>query len=822
MSAKNLSIALRQLFKSPGFSLTVVLMLALGVGATTAMFSLVEGVLLRPLPFPDPDRLVQLGDHVGDGPGVGVTAREIATYASASRAFSSMGAYAGTVYELSGGARPEQIHAARAGAGVFTTLGVAPALGRVFTVQEDDAHQPLAVISYALWLDRFHRDPGVLGGSIVLGRKSFTIVGVMPRGFEFPLEPGRLDHAQLWVPLSLRDDELSDQEAGDWRFQMVARVREGITLEQAAQDAARVAGQIQRGFPPAMSAIHIRGDVASLREQAVADVRRLLGTLFLAVVMILLIACANVAALMLVRAIRRRREIALRLALGARSRTVVREALLEGVLLGAVGGLLGLGAAWAAIRVALVVLPESMPRVDSVHMDAAVAAFALLLALLTGALSSLAPAFAALRTNMLDAIRDNAPTGTASSNHAWLRAVLVVSEIAIALVLLTVSGAFLRSYQKMLAVDPGFHPDHVLVAGYQLPLRQYATNDSVDRFDRAVLDRLSLSPGIAAVGLTSTLPASGFWAMAAYTIEGEPVARWKLKFARFAVTNGDYFRALGIPLIEGRYFTANDRADQPLVMIVNQSMAAHSWPGQSAIGKRMHVGNPRKGYPWATVVGVVGNTKPGPRDEPDADQWYSPMEQPATLFGTDLSGKLANAAAGYIVLRSALPPSQMVETLRAGFASVDPQLALDQVRPMTDVVADVEAPRRFNTGLIGVFAAMALLLAITGIYAVVAFSVSQRAKEIAIRMALGAERTSVARLVLASAARLALAGCAFGVAASLALSRVIGSFLFDVSPADPLIYSACVAAMIAMALLAAALPAARAASTDPAKSLRSA
>lgn len=819
--AQDLRFAFRQLRKAPGFTLTIILTLALGIGATTAIFSLVEGILLRPLPFADPDRLVLLGDHLGSGPNLPVTAREIGTYSNAAGAFASLGGYATSNYELSGGATPEEIYAARFTASVFPTLGVLPILGRFFTQEEEDGHQPLAVISYALWLNRYRRDPKVLGNSIVLDRKVYSIVGVMPRSFEFPLEAGHLEQAQLWVPMSLTPDELSDQSAGLWGYHLVARLKDGITLEQAAKDADRVARQVMQNFPVSMSAIHIRGDVTLLREHTVAEIRPLLRTLFFAVAIVLLIACANVAGLLLVRAIRRRREYAVRLALGAGASVILRECVVAGLLLSLAGGLLGLAFAATAVRVALRLLPESVPRIDFISMDARVTAFALLLALVTGSLCSLAPAFAALRTNLTESLKAGGATSTGATSHAWLRSALVVSEIAIALVLLTVSGAFLRSFQKMRAVDPGFQPDHVLVAGYQLPLNQYSTDTSADAFNRAVVDRLTSKPGMIAVGITNFLPASGLYHGAAYTLEGEPVESWKLQFSMFATTYGDYFRAMGIPLLDGRYFTQDDRSDELLVVIVNQSMAKHSWPDQRAIGKRMHVGNPHKELPWATVVGVVGDTKIGSRDEPSTNQWYFPAQQPAILYGSASVGKLPGPASGYVTLRSALPPELMTQTLRSTVAEIDPMLALQQVQPMNAVISNVEAPRRFNTDLITAFALGALLLAITGIYGVVAFSVSLRTHEIAIRMALGAQRGAIARLVLGSGARLALLGCALGVLGSLAASRLVGAFLFQESATDPLIYAAGVLIMMFMALVASALPASRAASADPMDALRS-
>lgn len=818
--AQNLRVASRQLRNAPWFSLTVVLTLALGIGATTAIFSLVEGILLRPLPFKDAGRLVLLGDRLGSSTTPGVTAREIETYATATHAFLSLGGFTSVGYEVSGGPIPEQVQAARVNASTFPTLGVQPILGRVFTREEENAHQPLAVLSYALWLNRYHRDPHVLGITIVLDRRPYTIIGVMPRSFEFPLQSGRLYQAQLWVPMSLTPDELSEQNAGMWGYRLVARLRDGVTASQGAEDAERVAQQIMRGFPATMSSIHIQGDVMLLREFAVADVRPLLRTLFFAVSIVLLIACVNVAGLLLVRAIRRRREYAVRLALGARSSIIIRESVLEGVLLSLAGGLLGLVFAAVVIRTALHLLPESMPRVDSIAMDTGVIGFALVVAVVTGVLCSLAPAFAALRTNLTESLKEGARTGSGASSHAWLRSALVVSEIAIALMLLTSAGAFLRSFQKMRAVDPGFRPDHVLVAGYTLPRNQYPMQATADTFNRAVIDRLSGKPGVVAVGITDALPASGSWRGAGYTIEGVPLSRWKLQFAPLMTVYGDYFHAMGIQLLEGRYFNINDDAAAPLVAIVNQTMAKHWWPGEYAIGKRLHVGNPRRNYPWATVVGVVADTKMGSLDEPNSDQWYAPMLQPAILNGSDYAGALTLPAGGYIALRSALPPEQMTQTLRSAIAEVDPLLPLQEMQPMNDVISNIEAPRRFNTTLIAAFAAGALLLSITGIYAVVAFSVSLRTQEIAIRMALGAQRITIARLVLISGAKTALIGCCLGVLGSLAVSRMISSFLFGVSATDPLVYLTAVVSMMLIALLASALPARRAASGDPVNALR--
>ena len=819
---RDFQFAVRRLRQTPAFSLTVILTLALGLGATTAIFSLVEGILLRPLPFKDADRLVLLGDHLGNSPGIGVTAVEIATYAKATSAFSSMGATTPAHFELSGdtafGGEPADIPAGRLAASVFPTLGVQPILGRVFNQQDEDAGKPLAVISYALWLNRYHRDPQVLGSTIILDRKPYSIIGVMPRTFEYPLQTGYLDQSQLWVPLSLTAHEL-DPESGLWGYTIVARLKPGVSLPQAAQDAGRVARQIMRNFPASKSSLRIRGDVKLVREEAVSEVRPLLRTLFVAVIVVLLIACINVAGLLLVRAIRVRRDFAVRLALGARSSAILRESVLEGVLLSLISGVLGLAFAATAIRTAIHLLPDSMPRLNSIAMDGGVIAFGFVLSLLTGTLCSLAPAFAALQTNLTDSLKEGARTEIGAASHVRLRSALVISEIAIALVLLTVSGAFLRSFQKMRAVDPGFRPAHVLIAAYELPKKQYPANDTVDAFNKNVVDRLSAKPGVVAASITSTLPTE-FYGASTYTIEGEPASTWKLKFALFTSTYGDYFRTMDIPLLEGRTFTMDDRDDTPAVVIVNESMAKQNWPGQSAIGKRMHAGNPHKPMPWATVVGVVADTKVGGRDAADKEQWYIPALQSATLNGYDTGGQLTRATRGYITLRSTLPPEQMAQTLRSTVAGIDRLLALKEVLPLSDVLADAEAPRRFNTGLITSFALGALLLAFTGIYAVVAFSVSLRTQEIAIRIALGAQRTSIARLVLISGAKLALIGCVLGVLGSFAISRLVNAFLFDVSAKDPLVYSIAALTMLLLALVASALPAARAAAADPVDALR--
>ena len=819
--AQHIGTTLRQVRRAPGLSLTVILTLALGIGSTTAVFSLVEGILLKPLPFKNPERLVVMGDHVGEGLSTPVTAREIGLYSSEIKAFDSMGGFADVTYELSGGDVPEEVAAARFTAGVFHTLGVEPIRGRVFSQQEEESHQSVAVISYSLWNDRYQSSPDILKKTISLDRKSYSIIGVMPPDFEFPAQSGLFNQTKLWVPMSLTPQELSEEHAGYWGYQMIARLRNGVSSNMAEKDVDRVAKLVMKDFPPALSAIHIRGGVTPLLEDTVGGVRPALRTLFGAVTVVLLIACVNVAGLLTVRAIRRRREYALRLALGARFGAIIREAVIEGLALSIPGGLLGLGFATAIIMVAPNLLPAFLPRLSSIALDVRVVMFAIGATLLTGVLCSLAPAFAALHTIPMHSLKEGGRTETDASGQRWLRSGLIVAEIAVALVLLTVAGVFLRSFQKMRAVDPGFRPEHAVTASYRLPLNQYSTDRAVENFNRAILDRLEPIPGVTAVGITSALPASGFSPETAYTLEGRSDESWKLEFAGFAITDGDYFHAIGIPLLDGRYFTPEDRANSPLVIIVNQSMARHCWPGQSAIGKRLHVGSPQKRLPWATVIGVVADTRFGARDEPVISQWFAPESQPATLDGYGSAGKLSDATGGNITIRSKLPAQQITQILRSVMSEIDPMLALEQVQTMEAVISSTEAPRRFNTYLITGFAAGALLLTITGIYAVVAFSVSLRTQEIAIRMAMGAQRISIARLVLLSGAKIAAFGCATGLLASMAVARIVTSFLFEVSPFDPLVYALASVTIIVVALLASSLPAMRAAAADPMDALKS-
>jgi predicted permease len=807
------------LLKSRGFATAAVLMLALGIGATTAIFSIVEGVLLRPLPFPHPERLVILSDaleeaKLGGNGEVGVTAPDIRTYTRDTHSFEALGGYQPVGYELSGIGEPAQVNAARMSAGVFPALGVAPLMGRFFTQQEDDRYEQVTVVSYTLWRMRLHGDAHVLGTKVLLDRKPYIVIGVMPRDFEFPLVPGHLNNSELWVPMSFYEQEFTNG-AASWNFAMVGRLKARISAAQAQSDAERVARETMRNYPAFMSNMHIQAVVRSLHEQTVAQARRLVRALFLATVVVLLIACANLAGLLLVRGIRRRRQIALQMALGAPVGTLLRQAILESLLLSTAGGVFGVGLAAITLRVGVSLLPETLPRIQEIRLDGQVVLFAIVLSVLTGIVCGLAPAFAAARTNVNQALKEEGRTGTMSAGHVWLRSALVAGEIAIALVLLAASGLLLRSFEKMLSVDLGFRPDHVLTASYSLPQKQYATQLSVDEFNHELIRRLRQLPGVKFAGMTSFLPASGGNSSTVIDAEGCVAPKsGGMNLATQVSVEGDYLQAIGVPLLSGRYFTPADMADTQLVAIVDHKLAEHCWPGSDPVGKRLRLGLQEAKIPWLTVVGEVADVKEASPDEPGKQQYYMPFEQYEKSIGpfgspTDLSGN-----GGSVVVRTVMEPDQMVNVLRATVGSIDPQLPLAQVQSMERAVSNSEAPRRFNTVVISAFAIAAALLAALGMYGVIAFSTALRTQEMAIRMALGSQRAVILRLVFASAAKVAILGCAIGLLGVVAASRVLGSFLFGISPFDPMVLILAVVFVLLLAWLASLLPARRAASMD--------
>jgi predicted permease len=824
----DLRIAIRYLLKSLGFTATAVLMLALGIGATTAIFSVVEGVLLRPLPFPHPEKLVVVSDVVqgldlrGNGES-GVDPFDVQAYPRDTHSFENLGGYLQTSYELSGIGDPANVNAARLSGGVFPALQVGPLMGRLFTQREDDEKEQVAVVSYSFWQSRLHGNSGVLGSKILLDRQPYVVIGVMPRNFEFPLVPGRVNNSELWIPMSLTQAELTTANSFGWGYGMVGRLKPGITLAQAQSDAEPVAQETRRRLNAFIPGFPYRVVVRPLHEETVEQARPLVRTLFLAIFVVMLIACANLAGLLLVRAIRRRREVAVRLALGAPASTLLRQAILESLVLSLTGGALGLVLAANAVRAGVNWLPESLPRINEIGVDWRVALFAMVLSAATGLVCGLAPAFAALRTSANETLKEGGRTGSAGSGHARLRSALVVGEIAIAMVLLVACGLLLRSFEKMRTVDLGFRPDHVLTAYYSLPQQQYSTQAAVNGFNNEWVRRVRQLPGVKSVGLGTLLPAAGGGGYhSAFTAEAYvPPQGTAQPFATWVTVHGDFLQTMGIRLLAGRFFTNADTADSQLVVIVNHKLAQHYWPGADPLGKRISFDTQETHKaPWMTIVGEVADVKEGAPDAPGVEQFYQPVEQVEKANGsfatpTDLFGTY-----GYIALRTDMPPEQMANVLNATVRSIDPQLALDQVQSMEHAVSGSEAPRRFNTALISAFAIAAVLLAALGIYSVIAFSAALRTQEMAIRIALGSQRSGILQLVFTSAAKLAIVGCAVGLLGAWAVSHLLDAFLFGVSPSDPLALTLAAVFVLILALGASFLPARRAASIDPMQALR--
>lgn len=823
---RDLKIAFRHLLKTLGFAITAVLMLALGIGASTAIFSIVEGVLLRPLPFPQPDRLMVVADilegaQVGGNNEAGVTVPDIRNYTRDTHSFTSLGGYQGAGFELSGSGEPAMVNGTRMSGGVLPALGVQPLMGRVFTQEEDDRHQQVVVLSYSTWQNRFQGDPNILNKKILLDRKPYVVIGVMPRNFEFPLQPGHLNRSELWVPISFTKAELDPGSAANWSYQIVGRLKPGVTAAEAVSDAGQVANETIRNYPAFMAGFTMRPVVRPLHEETVEAARPLIRTLFLAVAVVLLIACANLAGLLLVRAIRSRREIAVRLALGASTGALLRQAVLESLVLSFAGGVLGLVFASIALRAGIRLLPETLPRVGEIALDWHVVGFALAVAALTGVICGLAPAFAAIRTNVNDTLKEGGRTGTVGGGHARLRSALVIAEIAVAMVLLAASGLLLRSFERMREVDLGYRPDHTLVASYNLPREKYGTQVAVDEFNHELERRLQELPGVKSAGVTSFLPASGNQTNSVFVAEGYAAPKdGGYDLATIIQMEGDYLQAMGVPLLRGRYFTPDDKEGSQLVAIVNRKLAEQSWPGQNPIGKRLRLGTEKMQTPWAVVVGEVEDVKENSPDQQDKQQYYVTVSQAETMAGLLGSPSDLNGNGGYIALRTSMPPEQMENVLRATVRSIDSQLPLTQVQSMEHAISESEAPRRFNTALISSFAAIAVLLAVLGIYSVIAFSVALRVQEMAIRMALGSQRAGIVGLVVTSGVKLAAVGCAIGLVGAWGASHFLQSFLFGVRALDPVVLAAAAIVLLALTSVASLLPARRAASVELTEALR--
>ena len=820
--------AARKLRNSPGFTLVSILTLAFAIGATTTVFSVVEAVLLRALPFRDADRLVVVKEHLPElkssGEYISVPVPDVVAYSQKMQSFEHVGGYRQGIYEVSGIGEPARWTATRINADVFPALGTPPLVGRTFTREEDDNSVPVAVLSYSLWTSLFHRDFNVIGKTMDIERKAYTIIGVMPDTFEFPIVPGRISQTQFWIPISFTPEQKTNQ-AGSWDYGIVGRLKSGVSLQQADADANRVAVQIVAGYPSFMKDLKMFAKVRPLKQSVIEDGRPLLRILFLAVMVVLLIACSNLAGLLLVRAIRRRHEVAVQITLGAPAATLVRASLLESLLISVSGGALGIMLASFALNSWITLLPETLPRIHEVSLSWTIVAFAMLVSVATGLLCGLAPAFATLRTSVNDRLKEGGRSGSGSAGHSRLRSVLVVAQIATALILLTTAGLLVRSFEKMRAVNPGFRPEHLAVADYSLPSRQYKTQAQVDAFNQELLTRLRQLPGTESAALASDLPMSDPTDTSVFLPEGYTPApsgsMANMTVGSFTYVVGDYFHTASIPLLRGRFLTEADNANAPLVVVVNHSLAQHYWPGQDPIGKRIKTGTADMDMPWITVVGEVADTKQGALDSQSPEQIYQPVSQqyasggtyskPTDVYGVDMR----------IALRTSLPAEQLENALRRTVWSLDPQLAVNNIQSMEQAISETEAPRRFHTTVLTAFALAAVLLAILGIYGVIAFSVLQRVHEMAVRFALGAQPGHVIWLVVKNGLILGVIGSAVGLLGALASTRLLKSLLFEVSPLDPAVLLTAAVILMALSIGASLLPARRAATIDPMQLLRS-
>ncbi|MHB2007216.1 MAG: ABC transporter permease [Acidobacteriaceae bacterium] len=817
----DLRYAFRQLRKSPGFAITAVLTLALGIGGMTAVFSVVESVLLRPLPFHDPDRLVSLHESTPHGPDRwNVTAPDVLVFQRETKAFSGVGGFIGASYAMTGVGAPFEARAERVTASLFPVLGIGPILGRTFTQQEDENAAPVAVISYALWKERFQGDPTVLGRTVDLDRRPYTVIGVMPRSFEFPLDAGRLSQRDLWVPMSFTPAE-KKSEGNNFDYGAVARLKPGVSMTQAQSDVDRIIAGIQASYP-AKYRIQLHGHFRTLKDETVRNARPLFRILLAAVGLILLIACVNLANLLLVRVATRKHELGMRLALGAARLVVLRQLLTESLVLSTIGGAAGMMIAIGLVRGAAAYLPDSLPRLNEIAVRWPAFAVALALIGLTGVACGLAPAIASMKTDLLDALRNGSQSTGQSRSQGTLRSTLVVVEVAMATVLLVASGLLLRSLAKMLETDPGFQPQHVLTASLSLPKHDYPTQEKVDDFYRQLQARIEDLPGVTSVGFSTNVPIVGANSGRLITPQGyvRPPGEGWLITSNYSV-QGNYFKTMHIPLIKGRYFNADDeRSGSPLVTIVSQSFADHYFRGKNPIGMHVKVGVPSSPTPAITVVGVVGDVKQGSLDQPTIVQMYGPISQDLADFGpmAAMAGVVGNMD---LVARTTQDPKELAVMVAKIVHQLDPLVPLVRASTMDEIVAATESPRRFNTAILTAFAAIALLLSLLGIYGVMAYSVAERTRDIAIRMALGATRQAVLLKTLRYALRLAAIGVIAGVTGSLGLTRSLGSLLYGVKPQDSVSIAGAVVVLFACTALAGWLPARRAASVDPMQALRS-
>ena len=811
---RNVQHASRLLWQAPGFTLAAVATLALGIGANTAIFSLIKTVMLEPLPYSDPDRLVMVWNATAQGERTWLSIREIINYRDDGQSFAQLATYTETNANLTGGQEPERVRAAAVSANLFDTLGVSALLGRGF-ISGDDAPgaDPTVVLGHGLWHRRFGGAPDIVGRTIQVNGRARTVVGVMPPSVRLPLDYRADRSSELWFPVVI--DRANPGQWGDRSYFGVGRLAPGVQPATASSELKVISDRwIRAGFVKDNGDGAFARSAIPMQDFIVGDVRRPLLILLGAVGVVLLVACANVVNLLLARADARRREVAVRSALGARRSDLVGQFLTESVVLFALGGMAGLGLAVAALRVLATLRPAGLPRVEQAALDPTALVFTAGLSIATGILFGLVPALQLSRQGVSAVLNESGRGGAPGKVRLVVRRGLVVTQLAFSVVLVIGAGLLLRSLIELNRIDLGFDPNGVLTAQLQLPPSDYPDGSRVVDFYRQLTERLEAVPGVTAAGGVRVLPLArtiGDWSI---TIEGRPLAgpNENPNGDYQAVTPG-YFDVMRTRLIRGRLLTPADRENAPLVVVINDTMAARYWPGQDAIGKRFQMGGIGTVLPPMTVVGIIQTSRHNAVvEEPRAEMYLAHAQLPQTVGGPGRS--LA------IVIRTGASPLSVAGSLREAVRSMDPNLPLAEIQTMEQITATALAAPRFAAWLLGLFAILALTLAAIGTYATISLLVTERAHEIGIRIALGAERRTILGWILGEGLALAGAGIAVGVAGALALSRVLETLLYGVGTLDPVTFLLVPLLLGTVAVVASWNPAQRAASVDPVAALR--
>ncbi|HLZ39922.1 MAG TPA: ABC transporter permease [Candidatus Sulfotelmatobacter sp.] len=792
---QDVGYGLRMLRKNPGFTSVSVLTLALGIGANTAIFSVINGVLLSPLPYKNPQQLVVRRGN--DSP---PNVRDIQRQA---RAFSEGGGINVQKMDYTGGTEPVQVRTGLVDAGFLETLGVQPMLGRIISPSEDMKGGPrLAVASYSFWQNFLGSDPHAVGKAIPLGGNTYTVIGVMPASFAPPAE-----HADVFVSMWAGDPGAAAER--DVHFMHTYwRLQTGVALAQAQAEMAAIDRRLAEQYPAEEK--ERKTQLVPLHEWLVGDVRPALLVLFGAVGLVLLIACANFASLLMAREVARRQELVIRAALGAGRGRLIRKTLTESALLSVLGGVAGLLLAQWGTRMLLALRPEKLARLSGIHMDTRVLLFVLAVSVLTGVVFGMAPAWVAARGDVAEALNESGRSTTASAMGHRIRNILVTSELALALVLLVGAGLLIKGFSRLRSMNPGFNPANVMTMYLQLPATRYAEIPKQTQFRRELLARLNSLPGLQAAMVTD-IPLGGNYVGHGFVIDGHPpVAVGGEPDVQTLSVMGDYFRVMQIPLRAGRDFTPLDREGQPLVAIVSEEVVREFFPHENPIGARIHWARETEPPQWMTVIGVVADVKHSGLDQPVDPAVYTPFPQSNEIWRSFMT----------LAIRTGAVSSGLVEEVKKQVWSLDSRIPVNDVHTMDELMAVSLAQQRFNMLLLGLFAALALVLAAVGIYGMMAYRVGQRMHEIGIHIALGAQRRDVLRLVLVDGAKLACFGIAIGIASAIALTRLMTSLLFEVKPTDPETFAVVVIVLAIVALAACYAPARRAMRVDPMVALR--